>query len=193
MMRSGTERISIASRWRGIRLDPEEARRLSRALDEEAAEAEARLPPGSWEGEDRALRGWKRLEAASRLGLVAGIVLIVAASAVVAYAGSTTTTLQLGYTVSGASAPHWQVTLCNNASVVMKGGGQSWDCSLVIFNNDFTTHTLQGISIQGGDLSTPPTLPLKVPFLSFVALTVVGKTPYFGGTENVSVSVYVGS
>lgn len=193
--RKGKDRITLATSWWPIQLDSGQARRLSAALSEWASTSDAGAPHEhgtEWEASPETRKRWRRVELLTRVGLIGAILLVITAIGTTAVASSTSTDISLNYEVSGGNSSVWLVSLCQNHTVTLRGGGQSWDCSLVLFNNAFETHVLDGVTVQNARLTGSAAWPLVVPPLNFVPLTIVGDTPYFGGTQNVTITISVG-
>lgn len=193
--RSGKSRITLATAWWPIQLNGDQARRLSAALSEWADRSDAggSLEPGTtWQASPETRQRWRRVELLTRVGLVVAILLVMGVVGTTALATSTSTSIDVNYTLAGGNSSLWLVSLCQNHTVTLRGGGQAWDCSLVLFNNDFQTHILDSVVVHNARLTSSGTWPLIVGPLEFVPLTIVGETPYFGGTQNVTISITVG-
>lgn len=179
-----------------LHLTPEEADRLGSVLHEWAAGTQSPSPPShppGWHAEPRALGRWRRRETVTRVALVVGILFCAGLVGTVGYARSTTTTLSFSYVLSGPSAIFWNVTMCRNTPTEVAGGGQAWDCSMVLWNADLTNNSVEYVSVAGAGIDNANTLPFVVLPLNFMAFTIVGHTPTFGGTQNVVVTIDVGS
>lgn len=194
--RHGKAHITLATGWWPVQLDSDQARRLSAALGEWAGHAEEDRPlvHGTvWEARADTRMKWRRVEILTRSLLAAGIVLLLVAVGTTAIGTSTTTQLTLHYSVQGQSTSVWIVSVCQNKTVTIRGGGQAWDCSFVLFNNDFANNVIENVQITNAVLSTQQSWPLLVGPVQFVPLTLVGHTPFFGGPQNVTIEVTVGA
>lgn len=193
--RKGRFHLFLGTGWRPVQLTPEEAEELSTALHEWAESTHGGYPPPpppGWIGGSRAIARWRRAERATKALLIAGILVCVGLIGIVAYTHEVTTTLSFSYTVQGPSAQVWNVTPCRTTPLVMTGGGESWDCSVVLWNVALANNSIQGVSVSGAGLDMANPLPIVVLPLNFIPFTVVGHTPTFGGTQNVNITIIVG-
>lgn len=193
--RRGGAHLQMGTGWLPVELTPKEADDLGLALHEwavSAADGSSTPPPPGWQADPRKLGRWRRSERLTMVALVVGIVVCVGVMGAVAVSRTTSTTLTFSFTVSGPSATIWNVTPCRTTPLVITGGGESWDCSVVLWNVDLINNSIQGVSVSNGLLETPNALPYVVLPLNFVPFTIAGQTPMFGGTQDVQVSIVVG-